>query len=190
MTKVYYGEKFNSITHLIGAVLALVGLGSLLTVSAQEGDPLLIFSFTVFGLTLVVLYTMSTLYHSFHPPQLKKIFQKLDYVSIYFLIAGTYTPYMLVSLGDGNGPLILACVWGLAVLGVLLEILSPKRIELLQMLIYLVMGWMCTLEYTNLQQAISTAGVVWLTVGGIAYTLGIIFYVLSNMDKLRHSHGI
>ena len=186
----YYGEKFNSITHLIGAVLALIGFGALLTVSIQEKEPLLIVSFTVFGLTLVILYTMSTLYHSFHPPRLKKIFQKLDHVSIYLLIAGTYTPYMLVSLGDGNGPIILGVVWGLAALGVLLELVSPRRIELLQLLIYLVMGWMCTLEYSSLQAAISTVGMVWLTLGGVAYTVGVVFYVLDGMDKLRHAHGI
>ena len=91
----YYGEKLNSITHLVGAVLALVGFGELLTISIQEHNPLLIISFTIFGVTLILLYTMSTLYHSFHPPKLKKIFQKLDHVSIYLLIAGTYTPYML-----------------------------------------------------------------------------------------------
>lgn len=186
----YYGEKFNSITHLIGAVLALVGFGALLTVSIQEKDTLIIVSFTIFGLTLVVLYTMSTLYHSFHPPRLKEIFQKLDHVSIYLLIAGTYTPYMLVSLGDGNGPLMLGFVWGLAVIGVLLDTFSPRRIEVLQIPIYLMMGWVCSLEYANLKAAIQTTGMVWLTIGGIAYTIGVVFYVLDDMNKLRHAHGI
>jgi len=186
----YYGEKFNSITHLVGAVLALVGLGALLTVSIQQQDPLLIISFTIFGFTLVMLYTMSTLYHSFHPPKLKKIFQKIDHISIYLLIAGTYTPYMLVSLGDGNGPLMLAFVWGMAAIGVLFDALIPKRIEVLQIPIYLVMGWVCVLEYSNLQAAIPVTGVVWLTIGGVAYTVGVIFYVLDNMKKLRHAHGI
>jgi hemolysin III len=186
----YYGEKFNSITHLVGAVLALVGFGSLLTVSIQQRDPLLIISFTIFGLMLVLLYTMSTLYHSFHPPRLKKIFQKLDHISIYLLIAGTYTPYMLVSLGDNKGPLMLSFVWGLAVVGVLLDTFSPKRIEVLQIPIYLLMGWICTLEYTHLKVAIKLAGMMWLTIGGIAYTVGIVFYVLDDMKKLRHAHGI
>ena len=88
----YNGEKLNSITHLIGAVLALVGFGVLLTIGIQENSPWLIASFAIFGSTLVLLYTMSTLYHSFHPPRLKQIFQKLDHVAIYLLIAGTYTP--------------------------------------------------------------------------------------------------
>ena len=186
----YYGEKLNSITHLVGAVLALVGFGVLLTISVQQKAPLLIASFTIFGLTLVLLYTMSTLYHSFYLPGLKKIFRKIDHVSIYLLIAGTYTPYMLVSLGDGNGPLILGFVWGLAVIGILFDTLIPKRIEVLQIPIYLVMGWVCILEYSNLKAAISATGMAWLTVGGIAYTVGIIFYALDSMNKLRHAHGV
>ena len=186
----YYSEKFNSITHLVGAVLALIGFGSLLTIGIQQKDPVIIISFTIFGLMLVVLYTMSTLYHSFHPPELKKIFQKLDHLSIYLLIAGTYTPYMLVSLGDGNGPLMLSIVWGLAVLGMLLDSFCPRRIEVLQIAIYLLMGWICTLEYDHLKAAIQLAGMMWLTMGGIAYTIGIIFYVLDDLNKLRHAHGI
>ncbi|MCH9697395.1 MAG: hemolysin III family protein [Gammaproteobacteria bacterium] len=186
----YYGEKLNSITHLVGAVLALMGFGALLTVSIQQNDPVIILSFSIFGLMLVLLYTMSTLYHSFHPARLKKIFQKLDHISIYLLIAGTYTPYMLVSLGDGNGPLMLSFVWGLAFVGILLDTFSPTRIELLQVPIYLLMGWICTLEYANLQVALQAAGVFWLMIGGFAYTVGIIFYVLDDMNKLRHAHGI
>ncbi len=186
----YYGERFNSISHLIGAVLALMGFGALLTISIQQKEPLLIVSFTVFGLTLVLLYTISTLYHSFHPPRLKKIFRKIDHISIYLLIAGTYTPYMLVSLGDGNGPMMLGFVWGLAVVGLLLDAFIPRRIEVLQLPIYLVLGWVCILEYSNLKAAIPTAGMVWLTIGGIAYTTGVVFYVLDDMNKLRHAHGI
>lgn len=186
----YYGEKLNSITHLVGGVLALVGFGVLLTISIQQYNPLLIISFTIFGLTLILLYTMSTLYHSFHPPKLKKIFQKLDHISIYLLIAGTYTPYMMVSLLDNGGLIMLILIWGLAVLGLLLDIFVPKRIVWLQVLIYLVMGWICTLNYSELQAAITIAGVVWLTIGGIAYTVGIVFYVLDGLKKLRHAHGI
>ena len=186
----YYGEKLNSITHLVGAVLALVGFGALLTISIHERNPLLIISFSIFGLTLILLYTMSTLYHSFHPPELKKIFQKLDHVSIYLLIAGTYTPYMLVSLREHNGLIMLALVWLLALIGLLLDIFIPKRIEWLQILIYLIMGWICTLNYSELQVAIPAAGVLWLTMGGIAYTVGVVFYVLDIQNRLRHAHGI
>ena len=186
----YKGEKLNSITHLIGAVLALIGFGALLTISIQTQDWLLIFSFTIFGFTLILLYTMSTLYHSFHPPKLKKIFQKLDHVSIYLLIAGTYTPYMLVSLRENNGLIMLMLIWIMAVIGLLLDIFVTKRIEWLQVLIYLLMGWISTLNYSDLQAIIPTAGMIWLTIGGVAYTVGILFYVLDNLKKLRHAHGI
>ena len=186
----YDGEKFNSISHLVGAVLALIGFGALLAVSIQLNDWTIIVSFTVFGLTLIMLYTMSTLYHSFHPPGLKKVFQKLDHVSIYLLIAGTYTPYMLVSLGEGNGPLMLLLVWFLALLGLMLDLFVKYRIELLQILIYLLMGWICVFEYNNLRTAIPSPGIVWLTIGGVTYTIGIVFYVLDDLNKLRHAHGI
>ncbi len=186
----YYGEKLNSITHLVGAVLALIGFGVLLTISIQTHNSLLIISFIIFGLTLILLYTMSTLYHSFHPPRLKKIFQKLDHVSIYLLIAGTYTPYMLISLRESDGLIILSVVWLLAVIGLLLDIFLPKRIEWLQIIIYLVMGWVCTINYSELQAALPIAGMIWLTAGGIFYTTGIVFYVLDGLKKLRHAHGI
>jgi len=186
----YSGEKFNSITHLVGAVSALVGFGALLAVGIQQGDMRLIISFTIFGLTLVLLYTMSTLYHSFYLPRIKKIFQKFDHISIYLLIAGTYTPYMLISLGDGNGPLMLVFVWGLALVGLLFDAFIPRRIEVLQLPIYLVMGWVCILEYGNLEAAILPPGMLWLNIGGVAYTAGVIFYVLGNMKILSYAHGI
>lgn len=186
----YDGEKLNSITHLVGAALALVGFGSLVTIGIQEHSTRLLVGFVVFGFTLVLLYTMSTLYHSFHPPKLKKIFQKLDHVSIYLLIAGTYTPYMLVSLHDRDGTFILALIWLMAVTGLLLDILVRNRIEWLQILIYLVMGWLCALSYSDLQATLPYAGLAWLTAGGIAYTVGILFYVLDNRTRLPHAHGI
>ena len=186
----YYGERFNSITHLVGAVLALMGFGALLAVSVIEKDLWVVVSFTVFGFTLVLLYTMSVLYHSLRSSKLKRIFQKLDHVSIYLLIAGTYTPYMLVSLREAKGPLLLAGVWGLAIIGIALDVLMPRRIELVQITIYLVMGWVCTLMYSTMLKLVPFPGLVWLTVGGIAYTVGILFYVLDDINKLRHAHGI
>jgi hemolysin III len=186
----YYGERLNSITHLIGAVLALIGFGALLTVSVQQQDPLLIVGFVVFGVSLIQLYTMSTLYHSLPFPRVKRIFQKLDHVSIYLLIAGTYTPYMLVPLRAAGGLEMLVLIWSMAVIGVLLDLFVRKRIEWLQILIYLAMGWVCTLNYDALRAAVPTTGFIWLTVGGLAYTAGVIFYVLDNFNKLRHAHGI
>ena len=186
----YNGEKLNSITHLVGAVLSLIGFGALLSIAFQEYHWRIIVSFTVFGLTLIMLYSMSTLYHSFQSPKLKKVFQELDHVSIYLLIAGTYTPYMLLTLKGNGGLLMLALVWGLAVVGLVIDLLIVKRIEWLQIIIYLAMGWICVFKYSALQAAIPGAGINWLTVGGLAYTIGIIFYVLDDFNKLKHAHGI
>jgi len=187
----YYGEKLNSISHLVGAVLALVGLGALLTIGIQSRDPWIITSFSVFGVTLVLLYTMSTLYHSFHPPRLKDLFQLLDHVAIYLLIAGTYTPYMLVSLRDGNGFLILGIIWALALAGILSELfLSGWVVKVGQMLIYLGMGWACVFDFASLQAVLPGTGLWWLTAGGLAYTGGVVFYILDMMNRLVHAHGI
>ncbi len=155
----YYGEKFNSISHLVGAVLALVGLGALLTIGIQTRDPWIISSFSVFGLTLVLLYTMSTLYHSFHPAKLKRTFRLFDHIAIYLLIAGTYTPYMLVSLRDGNGWLIMSIVWTLAGVGILTEIfLSGRAVKIVQLIIYLAMGWACSFDFASLKEALPDTG--------------------------------
>ncbi len=187
----YYGEKLNSISHLVGAALALIGLGALLSVSLLSGDPWVIVSFSVFGASMVLLYTMSTLYHSFQPPALKRIFRIFDHVSIYILIAGTYTPYMLVTQRDGNGWLIMGIIWALAVIGILSEIfLSGRAVKFGQLIIYLGMGWACTFDYASLKAAIPETGLIWLTVGGLAYTGGVVFYILDKMNKLTHAHGI
>jgi hemolysin III len=187
----YYGEKLNSISHLVGAALALIGLGALLSVSIQTRDPWVISSFSVFGISMVLLYTMSTLYHSFSVSRLKNIFQIFDHISIYLLIAGTYTPYMLVTQRDANGWLIMGIIWSLAVAGILSEIfLSGRVVKVGQMIIYLGMGWACTFDFASLKAALPETGLLWLTAGGLAYTAGVVFYILDKMDKLTHAHGI
>jgi hemolysin III len=187
----YYGERLNSISHLVGAVFALVGLGALLTVGVQSGDLWVLGSFTVFGVTMVLLYTMSTLYHSFHPPGLKKLFQLFDHVAIYLLIAGTYTPFMLVSLRDGPGVTVMLVVWGLALLGIISELLlSGRAVKVGQLVIYLAMGWAIAYDIDGLRAAIPEAAYYWLLAGGLAYTGGVVFYVLDKLGRLRHAHGI
>jgi len=178
----YYGERLNSISHLVGAALALIGLGALLTIGIQTHDPWVIISFSVFG---------STLYHSFSPPRLKRIFRIFDHVSIYLLIAGTYTPYMLVTQRDGNGWLIMGIIWTLTVVGILSEVyLSGRAVKVGQMIIYFAMGWACFFDFASLKAVLPETGLLWLTVGGLAYTAGVIFYILDKMDKLTHAHGI
>jgi hemolysin III len=187
----YYGERLNSISHLVGAVLALVGLGALLTVAVQIGDPMVMFGFSVFGLTMVLLYTMSTLYHSFHPPELKRIFKVLDHIAIYLLIAGTYTPFMLIAMPGSSGWGILGLVWALAAVGTVSEIvLSGRAIKIGQVIIYLAMGWACSLDIAGLKAGLPAAGFDWLAAGGIAYTVGVVFYVLDKLKRLDHAHGI
>jgi len=186
----YYSEKFNSITHLVGAVLAIMGLGALITVAVQQQDLLLFIGFLTFGLTLVMLYSVSTLYHSFKNPFVKRVFQQLDHISIYLLIAGTYTPFMLVTLIDSNGIWILVSVWGLAIIGIALELSVKNRIEVLQIVIYLIMGWLVVIDFDELNKTLPETGVYLLAAGGLAYTLGVIFYILGHKQLLKHSHGI
>jgi hemolysin III len=187
----YYGERLNSISHLVGAVFALIALGALLALGIQTGDPMVIVGFTTFGLTLVLLYTMSTLYHSFQAPRLKNVFKVLDHISIYLLIAGTYTPFMLVSMREGGGTLILSLVWTLAIVGICSEIfLSGRVVKTSQLIIYLGMGWACSLDFASLKAALPSAGFWWLTAGGIAYTSGVVFYLLDKANWLDHAHGI
>jgi hemolysin III len=187
----YYGERLNSISHLVGAVFALIALGSLLTLGLQSGELVTIVGFSTFGLTLVLLYTMSTLYHSFQAPRLKQVFKLLDHISIYLLIAGTYTPLMLISVKGDSGLLILALVWTLAVIGILSEIfLSGRIVKGIQLVTYLGMGWACSLDLDSLRSALPPAGFSWLVAGGLAYTIGIVFYLLDKAKLLSHAHGI
>lgn len=187
----YYGERLNSISHLVGAVFALIALGALLALGIQSGDAMTIIGLTTFGLTLVLLYTMSTLYHSFRTPRLKRVFRVLDHISIYLLIAGTYTPFMLISLRSSSGMMILGLVWALAMVGILSEVLlSGKAVKISQIVIYLGMGWSCALDFASVKAALPTAGFWWLLAGGLAYTGGVFFYVLDKSNWLDHAHGI
>lgn len=187
----YHGEKLNSITHLVGAALSLIGMGALLAVGVQSKDPWVLGSFAIFGFSMVLLYAMSTLYHSFRPKDLKKLFKLFDHVSIYLLIAGTYTPYMLVGLRDSNGWTILGVIWVLAIIGILSEIyLSGRLVKIGQMIIYFAMGWACIYDFASLEAAIPAVGVQWLKYGGIAYSVGVIFYILDKTGRFSHAHGI
>lgn len=183
----YKGEWFNSISHLFGASLALVGLVLLIVLSAGTGDPWKIVSFSVYGVTLLLLYTFSTLYHSFRG-KVKKLFRKFDHLSIYLLIAGTYTPFTLITLRGAWGWSIFGVVWGLAVLGIVVDSFPRKGHRVLPLIIYIVMGWLIVIALKPLLLALPPAGFAWLVAGGAFYTIGIIFYVLD--EKVRHFHGI
>jgi hemolysin III len=181
------GERLNSITHLLGSVFSLIGLILLVVRAAPTGDPWKIVSFSIFGVTLVVLYTSSTLYHSIRGTS-KKFFQKFDHSAIYLLIAGTYTPFTLVPLRGAWGWSLFGAVWGLGVIGILQDLLFAKRKGVLSVAIYLLMGWVAMVAFRPLSLALPVAGMTWLITGGLFYTVGIAFYALDK--KLVYSHGI
>ncbi|MDS4021885.1 MAG: hemolysin III family protein [Candidatus Competibacter sp.] len=183
----YRGERFNSISHLVGAVAALVGLVIVVVVAARQGDPWKIVSFSVYGATLFSLYTISTLYHSLRG-RAKRIFRKLDHLSIYFLIAGTYTPFTLVTLRGAWGWTIFGIIWGLALVGIVLETLPQKGNRVLSVVVYVLMGWLVLVALEPLLQALPPAGFIWLLLGGIFYTGGLAFYMFD--EKVRHFHGV
>jgi hemolysin III len=183
----YRGERLNSITHLLGSVFALIGLIVLVVRAALTGDPWKIISFSIFGITLVVLYTSSALYHSIRGTS-KKLFQKIDHSAIYLLIAGSYTPFTLVTLRGAWGWSLLGVVWGLAVIGILQDVLFAKRKKILSVAIYLMMGWIAIVAVRPLAQALPGAGMVLLVAGGLFYTIGVVFYALDK--KYVYSHGI
>lgn len=183
----YAGERFNSISHLVGAGLAFAGTGVLIGFAAHAGDPWKIASFSVYGTMLFLLYLTSTLYHSLRG-RAKAVFQKLDHCAIYLLIAGTYTPFALVSLRGPWGWTLLGVVWGLAVLGIVQEVWLARGARVLSLLIYVLMGWLALVAVVPLWRALTPGGFGWLAAGGACYTLGIGFYATDH--KLRHGHGL
>ena len=183
----YHGEKFNAISHLVGAILAFIGSVVLIVFAGLTGDPWKVISVVIYGITLVLLYSFSTMYHSMRGP-IKELFQKLDHHSIYLLIAGSYTPFCLVSLRENWGWTLLAVIWGLAIFGSLQELRQKTDARILSVVIYIVMGWAALAALVPLKQALGSTGFAWVAAGGIMYTVGIIFYAIDT--RLRHAHGI
>lgn len=171
----------------MGAAISIAGAAVLITQASIFGDVWKIVSTSIFGAAMVLLYTISTLYHSLQG-RAKAIFQKLDHMAIYILIAGTYTPFCLITLRDSLGWWLFGVNWGLAALGILYELTLAKRTRTPSMIIYIVMGWMIVVALKPLALALPFAGLVWLTLGGLLYTGGIIFFLLDH--KIKHFHGI
>jgi len=183
----YHGERFNAITHLAGALLALAGAVVLIVLAAREGDPWKVVSVSIYGTTLVLLYSFSALYHSLRG-RAKNVLRELDHHSIYLLIAGSYTPFCLVTLRGPWGWSLFGVVWGLAVLGSLQELWLKNSARILSVVIYIVMGWVALVALIQLLHALGPAGFAWLVAGGLFYTIGIVFYVIDT--RLKHAHGI
>jgi len=170
-------ELAHSLTHGAGLLLGIAALVLLVVFAAQKGSAIHVVSCAIYGVTLVVLYASSTLYHSLPSGSGKRVFGILDHAAIFLLIAGTYTPFALVTLDGGLGWSVFGVIWGLAIGGVLLEAVSRGRARRLQLLLYLVMGWGIVGAARPLLQELTTAGLVLLLAGGFAYTLGVIFFV-------------
>lgn len=183
----YYGERFNSISHLVGAALAAAATVWLIISASRAGDPWKIVSFSIYGAMLLVMYIASTLYHSLRG-RAKRIWRKFDHCTIYLLIAGSYTPFVLVSLRGTWGWPLFGAVWTLAVVGVVQEICLAKGKRISSLVIYLAMGWLAVIAIGPFVHALTWAGLSWLIAGGLFYTVGIIFY--ANDKRLWWGHGV
>lgn len=183
----YHGERFNAWTHLVGALLACLGAIWLQALAALGGSLVEMVSVAIYGLSLVLLYSISTLYHSLRG-RAKVIMRKLDHLSIYLLIAGSYTPFCLVTLAGPWGWTLFGVVWSLALIGMLQEIKPRSEARILSLVIYAVMGWIVLVAVKPLLAALGGAGFAWLLAGGICYTVGIVFFVFD--ERFRHWHGI
>ncbi|GIO41779.1 PAQR family membrane homeostasis protein TrhA [Paenibacillus apis] len=170
-------EVANAITHGIGALLSVAALVLLIVFSSIKGTAWHVVSFTIYGVSMLLLYTSSTLVHSFKEGKLKDLFEIFDHSSIYIYIAGTYTPFMLVAVRGPLGWSLFGIVWGIALFGVLFKAFFTKRFLFMSTIFYVVMGWLIVIAWGPLTAVIPSTGITLLVTGGIMYTLGTVFYV-------------
>jgi hemolysin III len=180
-------EIANSVTHGLGAALSAAGLVTLIVLALLYGDVYRVVGCTIFGASLLVLYLASTLYHAIQHRPAKRILRKCDHAAVYLLIAGTYTPFLLISLRGTIGLPLLAVVWSMASVGVLWKMFFTGRYEVLATIVYVIMGWMCVLAYRHMAAAVPPLGLTLLFAGGIVYTLGVLFYAL---EKIPYNHAV
>ncbi|MBU0791309.1 MAG: hemolysin III family protein [Polycyclovorans sp.] len=182
------GEEIaHGLTHGVGIVLAIAGLCVLVTFSALYGSAVHVVASSIFGASMIVLYTASTLYHSLPMPETKRIMRVVDHASIYLLIAGTYTPFTLVTLEGAWGWSLFGVVWGLAIAGIIFKLFFTGRFDRLSVAIYVAMGWCGLVAIKPMMAALPTLGLWLLVAGGLAYTGGVIFYLL---ERMRYHHAI
>ncbi|KTD42489.1 PAQR family membrane homeostasis protein TrhA [Legionella quateirensis] len=180
------GEEIgNATTHAMGALLSLAAITLLIVFSATQNDGFKLLSGIVFGCTLILMYVSSTIYHSITNPRLKHFFRIVDHASIYLLIAGSYTPFMLVTLRGPWGWTMFTIIWSLAVAGVIFKLFFVHRFELLSTLLYLLMGWMSLVVIKPIYQLLPSGGLACIVAGGLCYTVGVIFYA---WERLKYSH--
>ena len=179
-------EKLNAWSHGLGAFLGLIGL-ILLIVYTSNKHPYSLASVIVYGISIIILFSASALYHSVAEGRKKQLYRKLDHISIYLLIAGTYTPVTLITLAESKGWLLFSLVWSIAAFGLLLKIFFTGRFEAFSLILYLVMGWLVVLDYNQLSLLMPQGGMNLLFVGGAFYTLGVVFYAI---EKIPFNHVI
>jgi len=180
-------ELANSLTHGIGVFLSIAGLIILILVAAFYGNVWHVVSFSIYGTSLVILYSFSTLYHSVRHPGVKKSLRFLDHSSIYILIAGTYTPFALVSLRGGWGWSLFGVIWACAFVGVLLKYFFTGRYEILSVIVYIAMGWLCLIALKEITVRVPGMSIILLLSGGVSYTAGVVFYA---WKKVPYHHAI
>lgn len=180
-------EIINSITHGIGALLSIVALVVLIIVAGKYGDIWHLVSFSIYGSTLILLYLSSTLYHSFSNPKIKNLFARFDHISIFLLIAGTYTPILLTSIRGIWGWTLFGIIWGMALTGAIIRSIYLHKFRKLMVAIYMVMGWMAVVAGKQIYLSLPSISLTFLVLGGVAYSIGVIFYMWRN---LPYGHGI
>ncbi len=180
-------EVANSVTHGIGLILAIAGLAVLIGFASRLGNIWHLVSCTVFATTLILQYAFSTLYHSIQIPRAKSIMRVLDHSAIFLLIAGTYTPFMLVNLRDTWGWTLFGIIWTLALLGVLFQVSLLRRWQGISLSLYIGMGWVVVIAIKPMLDAVAPGGLILLLLGGLAYTSGVGFYLWKS---LRYHHAI
>ncbi|MEQ3638025.1 hemolysin III family protein [Alcanivorax sp.] len=180
-------EWLNGLTHGIGAALSIAGTVILVVAASLLGDPWKIVSFSIFGASLILLYSASALYHSLRNPKWRAAFKMLDHCAIYCLIAGTYTPFLLVNLRGQTGWILFAVIWVLALTGIALKALYGHRFKLMRVGIYLAMGWLIVVASNDLTTKLNDTGFWLILAGGITYTVGVIFYLADRFIPFNHA---
>ena len=179
-------ENANTLTHALGLVLSLVGVPGLVFMAVRHGDAWHVVTCCIYGMTLVVLYLASTLYHAARAPRWKETFRIIDHACIYLLIAGTYTPFTLVTLRGGWGWTLFGLVWGFALVGIAFKVLWTGRFEFVSTTVYILLGWVALVATRPILEAFPTGCLLWLLAGGVAYTSGVVFYAL---DRKPYMHA-
>ncbi len=177
----------NAITHGVGFGLSVACLVLLVVFTSLRHGAWEVISCSVYGATLVILYLASTLYHSIHKPRVRRILHIIDHAAIYLLIAGTYTPYLLVPLRGGLGWSLFGVVWGIAIVGIIFQVLFINRFKILSTVSYVAMGWMVVSTIIPLLRVLPVMAIIWMAIGGVCYTLGVTFYV---WKRLKFAHAL